>query len=178
LPADARPSTSDLRPLTAADGKWECIHYYLPKGLAVRTTRDDQDAAGIDDLDASLRELGVPFDRSPGGEIVIRPGRRRVPVTLHTMAVASASSVAARIADATLHGLHVLVADRISGAARALLDAAGWGWLDRRGELALRVGDDYLIRSHIVPRLSRGRDRARGPIRSRAGIAYLAAALE
>ena len=92
--------------------------------------------------------------------------------------VHQALAVRARIADATLHGLHVLVADRISGAARALLDAAGWGWLDRRGELALRVGDDYLIRSHIVPRLSRGRDHARGPIRSRAGIAYLAAALE
>jgi hypothetical protein len=150
----------------------------LTEGLTVRTTRHDQDAAAVDDLDAALRELGVPFERPSHSDLVIRPGRRRVPVTLHSMAVASASSVAAPIADATPRKLHVLVADRISRDARALLDAAGWGWLDRRGELALRVGDDYLIRSHISPRLGPGRDRARGPIRSRAGVAYLAAALE
>jgi hypothetical protein len=65
----------------------------------VRTTRHDQDAAAVDDLDAALRELGVPFERSSHSDLVIRPGRRRVPVTLHSMAVASASSVAAPIAD-------------------------------------------------------------------------------
>jgi hypothetical protein len=94
------------------------------------------------------------------------------------MAVASASSLAARIRDATTTKLHVLVADRISRDARALLDAAGWGWLDRRGELSLRVGDNYVIRSHVAPGRRPARDQARGPIRSRAGIAYLAAALE
>ena len=128
----------------------------LTEGASVRTTRHDQDAAAVDDLDAALRELGVPFERSSDVDLVIRPGRRRVPVTLHSMAVASASSVAGPISDATPRKLHVLVADRISRDARALLDAAGWGWLDRRGELALRVGDDYLIRSHVAPRLERG----------------------
>ena len=150
----------------------------LTEGSNVRTTRHDQDAAAIDDLDAALRELGVPFERSSDADLVIRPGRRAVPVTLHSMAVASASSVAAPIADATARTFHVLVADRISRDARALLDAAGWGWLDRRGELALRIGDDYLVRSHVAPRFSPGRDRARLPIRSRAGVTYLAAALE
>ena len=144
----------------------------------MRTTSDDQDAAAIDDLDAALRELGVPFDRSSDRGLAIRRGERRMPVVLHSMAVASASSVAARIAGATPKQLDFLVADRISRDARALLDAAGWGWLDRRGELALRVGDNYLIRSHIAARRSPAHDRARGPIRSRAGIAYLAAALE
>ncbi len=144
----------------------------------MRTTRHDQDAAAVDDLDAALRELGVPFDRPSDVDLVIRPGRGRVPVALHSVAVASASSVAGSISDATPSKLHVLVADRISRDARALLDAAGWGWLDRRGELSLRVGDDYLIRSQVTPRLGPGRDRARGPIRSRAGVAYLAAALE
>src|SRR5438105_5031611 len=99
----------------------------------LRTTRDDQDAAAIDDLDAVLRELGVPFDRSSDHGLAIRLGKRRVPITLHSMAVASAPSVAARIADATPKKLHLLVADRISRDARALLDTAGWGWLDRRG---------------------------------------------
>ncbi len=144
----------------------------------MRTTRDDQDAAAIDNLDAALRELGVPFDRSSDLGLAIRLGKRRVPITLHSMAVASAPSVAARIADATPKKLHLLVADRISRDARALLDTAGWGWLDRRGELALRVGDNYVIRSHVAARRSPAHDRARGPIRSRAGIAYLAAALE
>jgi len=144
----------------------------------VRITRADQDAAAIDDLDAVLRELGVPVDRLSDRGLAIRVGKRRVPVTLHSMAVASASSVAAPIAAATPKKLHVLVADRISRDARALLDTAGWGWLDRRGELALRVGDNYVIRSHVAARRSAARDRARGPIRSRSGIAYLAAALE
>lgn len=144
----------------------------------MRSTREDQDAAAIDDLDAALRELGVPFERSSDRGLAIGVGQRRVSVTLHSMAVAAASSVAARIADATPKKLHILIADRISHDARALLDAAGWGWLDRRGELALRVGDNYVVRSHVTARLSPARARARGPIRSRAGIAYLAAALE
>ncbi len=144
----------------------------------MRTTRDDQDAAAVDDFDAALRELDVPFDRSSENRLAIRLEKRRVPVALHSMAVASAPTVAALIADAISTKLNVLVADRISRDARAVLDTAGWGWLDRRGELALRVGDSYLIRSHVAPRRSPARDHARGPIRSRAGIAYLAAALE
>src|SRR6478736_89124 len=147
----------------------------LTGGEQVRTTRADQDAAATDDLEAALREVGVPFDRTPENGLALRLGKRRVPVALRSMAVAAASSVAARIADAPEKPLHVLVSDRISGDARALLDAAGWGWLDRRGELALRVGDSYVIRSHVAPRRSPARHRARGPIRSRAGIAYLAA---
>ena len=93
------------------------------------------------------------------------------------MAVQSAGA-RFRAAVAAERPLQVLVSDRISADARTLLDAAGWGWLDRRGELALRVGDSYVIRSHVAPRRSPARHRARGPIRSRAGIAYLAAALE
>jgi hypothetical protein len=144
----------------------------------VRTTRIDQQAAAIDDLEAALRELRVPFDRSSDRGLAVRVGKRRVPVELHSMAVASASSVGALIADATVKSLQFLVADRISRDARALLDAAGWGWLDRRGELALRVGDNYLIRSRVATLRSPASERALGPIRSRAGIAYLAAALE
>lgn len=144
----------------------------------IRLTPNEQQREAVDDLDAALRELGVPFDRSSDPGLAIRVGQRRVPLTLHTMAVASASSVAARIAGATPKKLHLLVADRISRDARALLDTAGWGWLDRRGELAVRVGDNYLIRSQVAARRSPARDRARGPVRSRAGIAYLAAALE
>lgn len=145
----------------------------------MRTTPTEQDSAAIDDLDAALRELGVPFERSADGVIAIRAGRKRVTIALYAMAVASAPSVAALIADtpAAPGRLRLLVADRISRVARSSLDAAGWSWLDRRGELAVRVDDTYLIRSHVEPRTP-ARARARGPIRSRAGIAYLAAALE
>ena len=144
----------------------------------MRTTRHDQDAAAVDDLDAALRELGVPFERSSDADLAIRPGRRRVPVTLHSMAVASASSVAAPIRERDAGELARPRRGSHQRRCPALLDAAGWAWLDRRGELALRVGDDYLIRSHVAPRLRSGRDRGRGPIRSRAGVTYLAAALE
>ncbi len=144
----------------------------------MRTTSVDQDAAAIDDLDEALHELGVPFDRSSDDGLAIRVGKRRVPVDLHSMAVASAASVGALIADATAKPIQFLVADRISRDARARLDGAGWGWLDRRGELALRVGDNYLIRSRVAKLRSPAGERVLGPIRSRAGIAYLAAALE
>ena len=110
--------------------------------------------------------------------LAIRAGSRTVPVDLHPMAVASSSAVAPLIADATPKPLHVVVADRISRDARALLDDAHWGWLDRRGEIALRVGDRYVIRSRIAARRGPAPASARGPIRGRAGIAYLAAALE
>jgi hypothetical protein len=120
----------------------------------------------------------VPFGRSSEGGLTIRVGKRGIPVKLHSLAVASASSVGALIAGEMAKSLQLLVADRISRDARALLDTAGWGWLDRRGELALRVGDNYLIRSRVAALRSPAGERALGPIRSRAGIAYLAAALE
>ena len=40
----------------------------LTERSTVRTTRHDQDAAAIDDLDAALRELGVPFERARVGD--------------------------------------------------------------------------------------------------------------
>ncbi len=80
----------------------------------MRTTRVDQAAAAVDDLDAALQELAVPFGHSSEGGLTIRVGKRDVPVELHSMAVASASSVGALISDATAKSLQFLVADRIS----------------------------------------------------------------
>ena len=144
----------------------------------MRITPAEQDHAAVDDLDAALRELQIPFDRA-ADEIALRAGRDAT-IAIHPMVVASASSVAALLAATPLsRQVELLVADRISGFARAALDAAGWSWLDRRGELALRVGDNYLVRTRVAPRVSaRAQARPRGPIRSRAGLAYLAAALE
>lgn len=59
----------------------------------------------------------------------------------HTVALADATVVRGRLAEWSA-GLErgqrgMVVADRVTGAGRELLDAAGWGWLDRRGHLRI-----------------------------------------
>jgi hypothetical protein len=63
----------------------------------------------------------------------------------------------------------VLVADRITSEARERLNAAGWGWFDRRGHLRLRA-PGVLIDTTVE---SSARDDAPStePIRGRAGLA-------
>lgn len=79
-------------------------------------------------------------------------------------------------------GAKVVVANRISEAARALLSEAGWSWYDRR------VGARIVLGTHVFhlpaePPSSGAHVRrmpapaADGPIRGRAGIAYAAALL-
>lgn len=155
---------------------------------AIRTSRSDQIALAIDDL-RSLASPSAGLEVAPadGGEVTVsRPGRHSWKAKVHARRSLSPAEVRALTAAEGGSGAHIVVADQISAAAKAeLADAAGWSWLDRRGELRLRRGaTDFEIR--FSPDASRGRSAAGhalaspasdGPIRGRAGIGYAAALL-
>lgn len=71
----------------------------------------------------------------------------------------------------------VVVADQLSPSARELLDAAGIGWLDRRGHLRL-VADGLYIDSDVAP-IRRGDEPSEStrPVVGRSGLAAAAALL-
>ena len=78
---------------------------------------------GIDDDTATVSVDGVPR-----------------PLAIHGATLIDAARVATLVERRSPAGaIPVVVADRILGDARPLLDAAGWGWLDRRGRLHLRT---------------------------------------
>ena len=142
----------------------------------MRTIRAELREIASDDLTLALREIGIGTTTSDTSISIAIEGRSR-PLEVRTVAIASAPSVAAIIDSAPARGLRVLVADRISADARAILDDANWSWLDRRGEISLRIGTRFFVRRPVTPNI-RTAPQSNGPVRSRAGIAYLAAALE
>ena len=129
-----------------------------------------------DDVALALREIGIDVTTCDTSISVAIDGRSR-PLKIRTVSIASLPSVAAMIDSTSVRGLQVLVADRISTDARARLDDAGWSWFDRRGEISLRIGTRFFVRRAVTPNV-RTAHQLNGPVRSRAGIAYLAAALE
>ncbi len=75
----------------------------------------------------------------------------------------------------------VVVAAAIPEATKAILREAGWGWLDRRGELDLRIPGLVIHATDIEPSVdnvaSGSAQRVRDPIRGRAGITVAACLL-
>ena len=142
----------------------------------MRKIRAELNEIASDDLALALREVGIDTATRDTSISVAIDGRSR-PLKMRTVSIASLPSVAAMIDSTSERGLHVLVADRISTDARALLDDANWSWLDRRGEISLRIGPRFFVRRAVTPNV-RTAHQSNGPVRSRAGIAYLAAALE
>lgn len=61
----------------------------------------------------------------------------------------------------------VLVADRVTAAARAVLQEAGWGWLDLRGQLHIAAPGTY-VHADIPP--LRGHEASTDPFAGRAGL--------
>ena len=142
----------------------------------MRATRTAMDNSAADDLDAALHEAGQ-VTQARGRAIALKIDGENLPLFIYPVAVASQASVAAILSHSPEVGLKVLVGDRISADARATLDEAGWSWLDRRGEISLRVNPRFFVRRSVAP-ITRSSPQVNGPVRSRAGIAYLAAALE
>jgi hypothetical protein len=73
--------------------------------------------------------------------------------------------------------LGVVVADAVPEATKAILRDHGWGWLDRRGEIDLRVPGLVLHTTDIAPSTTSVPTGARDPIRGRAGITTAASLL-
>jgi len=136
-----------------------------------RTTRDEQHALAIEEL----RALGVArVVPSRAGSVTVQ-GRG----TRWTAAVHAYDSVGEPLARSLSRGAPgVVVANRISEPARALLERKGWSWLDRRiGAHLVDDGRDIEVRFADGRAPARRGGTATEAIRGRAGIAYAAAVL-
>lgn len=126
-------------------------------------------AAAQDAVRVALGALGLEVDiASLEGRPAVRltwDGRTlTVPVT-HASQVTGAR---ARELVKAAQGTELVVADRITADARALLNAAGWSWLDLRGHLRLR-GGGLFIDTAVEAVVSRTAPRVQSPLRGKAG---------
>ena len=114
--------------------------------------------------------------RDAGADVVlVTPAGDRVPVVIKRVSLVSADGLRERIdgwkrgpsAGDALGVVGVVVADRITGEARELLTAAGWGWLDLRGHLRI-VGNGLFVDADVVA--LREAARRSSPLAGRVGL--------
>ena len=133
-------------------------------------------------LVAALGRLGLEARaREDAVELAI-PGMRPARLVARGSAIPAPGQVTRLTDEPDPRGSQrVLVADELAPAARRELDRAGWGWLDRRGHLKLRIeGAPVVVDAAIDPLPRRGArtDLTRsGGVRGRGGLAYAAGAL-
>lgn len=106
-----------------------------------RTNSQELEALALEDLSAALADLGVSVDRKPrSGNLAANVDGKTIPLDVHAVSDATPDRVAGMVGRRRkARPTPLLVADRIPRAARQRLQEAGWGWLDRRGHLALRA---------------------------------------
>ena len=143
--------------------------------MAPRTTPVQAVAAALTALGARVEAPG-----RPGPDVLlVRPGTAAPAVAVRVRATTSADPVrvAALLGEPRPAGgpLTLLVADRIPDGSRALLRRAGWGWLDRRGDL--RVQGPALLIETTVPTERGVTPRLRPGIRGVGGTTWAAAIL-
>lgn len=110
---------------------------------------------GWDDLSSALDQVRLRWTTEPDGGLAILAGSDRLLLQVRTAAVPSVGTVDDLVAHAGGPDGHILVADRLSRAARARLRESGWGWLDRRGHLRVwspRHG--VLIETDVEPSMT------------------------
>lgn len=133
-----------------------------------RTSASDMLALAVADFVAAASSVGVDASNVSHRSLTLTFDDSDLEVEVVSVAYATGPRV-----DEILQGSDsrsaVLVADRITSEAREKLNAAGWGWLDRRGHLRLRA-PGVLIDTAVEPS---ARDDAppTDPIRGRAGLA-------
>ena len=94
-------------------------------------------------------------DGGSGADLMIRLSDRTIPIELLVAAVVDESR-ARTIVDvgrperAPNERLHVIVADKVTDGAWAMLRSSGWGYLDLRGALYLKFGDALLINDTTI----------------------------
>ena len=128
---------------------------------------------GRAELSVGLRSLGIDVgepdqtDHAPPRLTLSWDGRSIDVAVIRASQVTGAR--ARELIDGPNKGPAVVVADRITADARALLTAASWSWLDLRGHLHLR-GDGLLVDTLVAGAVTPPQ-RARSTIRGRAGLA-------
>lgn len=150
--------------------------------MRTRSSATHLAAQAEDTFEEVVRALGLkprsakrdePFDFS-----VSVPGGTPISVEVKAMALPTADRIGVLKRDRSRADLVVVVADQVPAPARAALDAAGLGWLDRRGHLRM-VGHGLFIDTDLAPEPRRGTENgaARRPIAGRAGLASATALL-
>ncbi len=145
-----------------------------------RTGREALDRSGISALVDALTTLGIPISAgSPHHDedlVITLPGGAALNIEVMTAAVPTSGQLRRALENAG-DGHVVVVADQLSGPLRSEIEAAGAGWLDRRGHLKL-VAPGLWIDAEIPPSPRReGGPAGFDAIRGRAGLAAATALL-
>jgi hypothetical protein len=95
----------------------------------------------VDQLAAVLTELGLRVERTGDpGDLEVTVDDRTAQLRVESVAYATREHVESLLRTPLPRKTSpVVVADRITAAARDLLTSAGWSWFDRRGHVRLRV---------------------------------------
>lgn len=127
----------------------------------------------LGELQEALRSLGLEVldveDDGPSPLARIRWDGREVSVAVRRVSQVTGARARELVADDVAHA-ELIVADRITADARALLSAAGWSWLDLRGHVHLR-GDGLLIDTVVEASAGPSTPLRHGPLRGKAGLA-------
>lgn len=105
----------------------------------------------LDELLEPLRSLGVAATILGGVPGRLKVGDLTLRVELRELAVVT-PALARGLGDSPREAMGVVVADRISEAARLELAANGWGWFDRRGHLRLSAPSLQVMSTFDRPR--------------------------
>lgn len=102
--------------------------------------------SGIDELREAVASVGLSIELDPAeGIVLVVPPESRILLEVQRLALATPETLSRRITKkSTSTAVTVLVADRLTEAAREMLAEAGWGWLDLRGRLHIVAKGLYL----------------------------------
>ena len=156
----------------------------MMSGVAQRSTPEAIGRAAVDDLASALRQhrltvqlLASPSDRTHDLEVTGPTGEPLATVTVKGAAVVTPERAAAlgHFTGSGPFDVGVVVADQISAEAKRRLRRAGWGFYDRRGDLALRT--PRLVVEASLPRARKVPTRGGSPLGTRAGLTLACALL-
>lgn len=157
----------------------------------MRTPRADIEDQAIQTVADAISELGLEVAGSPDVLSTDGTGNQSLAIRgvgdsgelslqIHGITVATPERVAAllrhRQQPHRKGRLDLLVADALPETSRKLLEARGWAWIDRRGEMDLRAPGVF-IRTTIRPQPRDTAPRPTQPIRGVAGISWALALL-
>lgn len=152
------------------------------------TTPHDAEGAVV----GALRSVGLEARRADSGDsvagfepdiMVTPPGGKAVSVEVQYTSLASVDGLPRKLRDADQRlraagdrpAVGILVADRVTSAAREQLHAAGWGWLDLRGHLHL-AAPGIFVHADVPKPLTAGKQPS-DPFTGRGGIEVAVALL-
>lgn len=137
-----------------------------------RTTPEALEAQAVDAAVAALRAADIEVvETTPRGRLEARVDARSFNITVAAVSYCTGERARelVRRPSARAGAVHLVVADRVTAEAKAVLGDAGWSWLDRRGQLHLRgpgVRVDMPVEGLEAPTTMRNDD----PIAGRSGI--------